>query len=208
MATTNKKPQGLGPVLLFAGALLVALGLGLGIRYSLMSSNSDDVPAPVSIGGPFSLVDHTGKAVTDKDYRGKYLLIYFGYTFCPDICPTSLNTMVDAMSKMDQDKAAKIQPLFFSVDPERDTVERLKDFVPAFHPRMIGLTGKLEDVTAAAKVYRVYFAKVKSEDPNVGYLLDHSALFYLMGPDGRFVRHFSHGIQASEMAAALDDSVK
>ncbi|MBF0169379.1 MAG: SCO family protein [Alphaproteobacteria bacterium] len=198
----------MGPVLLFAGALLVALGLGLGIRYSLMSSNADDVPAPVTIGGPFSLIDHTGKPVTDKDYRGKYLLIYFGYTFCPDVCPTSLSTMADALGKMDQAKAAKIQPLFISVDPERDTAQRLADYVPAFHPRLIGLTGKIEDVTAAAKVYRTYFAKIKNDDPNIGYLLDHSALFYLMGPDGRFVRHFSHGIQASEMAAAMDDSVK
>lgn len=201
-------PHAAGPVLLFAAALLIALGLGLGIRYSLTGNGDGGVASPVTIGGPFTLTDHSGAAVTDKTYQSKYLLIYFGYTFCPDVCPTSLGTMAEALGKIGKDKAAKIQPLLITVDPERDSKERLGEYVNAFYPGMAGLTGTAEEIASVAKAYRVYFAKVKAEDTNVGYLIDHSALLYLMGPDGKFIRHFSHGTQAADMVAALEESVK
>lgn len=208
MKKPTKHQKGIVPVLLFVSALFIALGLGIGVRYMLLGSGDGQSVAPVTIGGPFSLVDHTGAQVTEQTYLGKYLLVYFGYTYCPDVCPTSLGTLVEAMSKLSAGKAAKIVPIMITIDPERDTKERLAEFVPAFHPALIGLTGSVEEVTKAAKAYRVYFAKVKAEDPNLGYLVDHSALLYLMGPDGKFVRHFSHGTPVAEMAAALEESVK
>ncbi len=209
MSKSKKLPQGLGPVLIFAATLLIALGLGIGIRYLLTGSGAGGgISAPVTIGGPFTLSHPSGKEVTDKTYLGKYLLVYFGYTYCPDVCPTSLGTMAEALGKIGKDKAAKIKPIFISVDPERDTKERLADYGEAFYPGMDALTGTPEQVLAAAKQYRVYFARVKAEDAEVGYLIDHSALLYLMGPDGKFIRHFSHGTQAAEMAAALEESVK
>ncbi|CAA6603604.1 Electron transport protein SCO1/SenC [Rhodospirillaceae bacterium LM-1] len=208
MGKMKKLPQGLGPVLIFAATLLVALGLGIGIRYLLTGSGAGGIPSPVTIGGPFTLTDPQGKEVTEKSFPGKYLLVYFGYTYCPDVCPTSLGTMAEALGKIGKEKAAKIKPIFISVDPERDTKERLADYGEAFYSGMAALTGTSEQVAAAAKQYRVYFAKVKAEDAEVGYLIDHSALLYLMGPDGKFIRHFSHGTQAAEMAAALEESVK
>lgn len=208
MKKPAKHQTGIVPVLLFVSALFIALGLGIGIRYILMGSGEGQSVAPVTIGGPFSLVDHTGASVTERTYQGKYPLIYFGYTYCPDVCPTSLGTMAEAMSKLSADKSAKIAPIMITIDPERDTKERLAEFVTAFHPNLVGLTGSVEEVTSVAKAYRVYFAKVKAEDPNVGYLVDHSALLYLMGPDGKFVRHFSHGTSAADMAVALEESVK
>jgi protein SCO1/2 len=205
----KKKPaQGFMPVLMFVGALFVALGLGLGIRSQLVGSNQSPLSAPVTIGGPFSLVDQTGARVSEQTYLGKYLIIYFGYTFCPDVCPTSLGTMVEAISKLPKDMAAKIQPIMITLDPERDNKEKLGEYVNAFYPGMVGLTGTQDEIAKAAKTYRVYFAKVKAEDASIGYLIDHSALLYLVGPDGKFIRHFSHGTQPADMTAALLESVK
>jgi protein SCO1/2 len=209
MKKKAKSPQhhGLKPVLMFVAALFVALALGLGIRYGLTGADSP-VATPVTIGGPFALVDQTGKQVTEATYFGKYPLIYFGYTFCPDVCPTSLGTMAEALAKLPEDKRAKIQPILITLDPERDGKEKLGDYVNAFYPGMAGLWGTPDEIAKVAKLFRVYYAKVPSTDPEVGYTLDHSALLYLMGPDGKFIRHFTHGTQADEMAKALLESVK
>lgn len=206
----KKKPEakGVTPVLLFAAALVVALLLGLGLRYLLTASGDVPVAQPVTIGGPFALNDSQGTPVTDQTYRGKYMLVYFGYTYCPDVCPTSLGTMVEALALIGPEKAQKIQPVMITLDPERDTPERLGEFVRAFHSTMVGLTGSLEDIAKAAKAYRVYFAKVKTENAEIGYLIDHSAQLYLMGPDGVFIRHFTHGTEAADMAKALRESVR
>ena len=157
--------------------------------------SAEQKPRPFSfmpvggIGGAFTLIDHNGKTVTDANFRGRYMLVFFGYTFCPDVCPTALQTIAKVMDLLGA-KADKVQPVFISVDPERDTPKVLKSFMENFHPRMVGLTGSPEQVAAAAKVYRVYFAKANDEDE---YLMDHSANIYLMGPDGKFVTYFRHG---------------
>ncbi|MGB0670197.1 MAG: SCO family protein [Rhodospirillales bacterium] len=163
---------------------------------------SSEKAAP-RIGGSFTLVDQDGKTVTDADFKGRFMLIYFGYTFCPDVCPTSLTTMSQALDLLG-DKADRIQPLFITVDPERDKPEHLKDYVAFFHPSLVGLSGSLEQVQAAAKAYRVYYAKVEEdpEDPTA-YLMDHSSIVYLMGPDGAFVDHFNHDTSPDAMAAKL-----
>lgn len=159
------------------------------------------------IGGPFSLIDHNAKPVTDKDYRGKYMLIFFGYTFCPDVCPTALSNVASALDELGP-LAEKFQPIFISVDPDRDTPKILKDYVSAFHPQAIGLTGTADNIAAAAKAYRVYYAKVREEGTDKDdYLMDHSAIVYLMNTEGKFIGHFPHSISGEDMAKALKEKL-
>jgi len=187
----------------FAAAVLVAAML---VR-SYMDKPSATASAP-PIGGAFNLTDHNGKAVTDADFRGRYMLVFFGYTYCPDICPTAMQTISDAMDMLG-DKAADIVPLFISIDPKRDTPESLKLFVGSFHPNIIGLTGTPDQVAAAAKSYVVYYAEVAAEGGGPDdYLMNHSSITYLMGPDGRFITHFSHGIPPKDMADRLGRMVR
>jgi protein SCO1/2 len=157
------------------------------------------VSSYIPIGGAFTLIDHNGKTVTDANFRGRYMLVFFGYTFCPDVCPTALQTIAKAMDLLGA-KADKVQPVFISVDPERDTPKVLKSFMENFHPRMVGLTGSPEQVAAAAKVYRLYYAKANDDDE---YLMDHSATFYLMGPNGKIVTYFTHRITPDTLAAKV-----
>ena len=159
--------------------------------------------APV-IGGPFTLVDQDGNTVTDADFRGRYMLIYFGYTFCPDICPTGLTRNSDALELMG-DAADKVVPMFITVDPERDTVEHMKDYADFFHPRLVALTGTPEQTAAVAKAYRVYYAKAQEEGADADdYLMDHTSITYVMGPEGTFLSHFSHDVSPERMAERLN----
>ncbi len=155
----------------------------------------------VTIGGPFSMVDHTGKPVTEQDFRGRYTLIYFGFTFCPDFCPTELANMAHAVDALGPD-GDQVTPMFFTVDPERDTVAALADYVSFFHPRMVGLTGTLAQTDAAARAWRVFYRKVES-DSATEYLVDHSTFVYLMGPDGDLRALFRYGTSPEVMAAAI-----
>ncbi|MFT8243171.1 SCO family protein [Roseomonas sp. BN140053] len=157
--------------------------------------------AGTSLGGPFTLVDQTGKTVTDADYRGKVVVIFFGYSFCPDVCPTELSVVASAMDLLGAD-ADRVQPLFVSVDPERDTPAKLADYVALFHPRIAGLTGTPEQVAAAARAFRVYYAK--TTPPGAGeYLMDHSAFTYLLGPDGKLRTLFRPGVTPEQLAEAV-----
>ena len=153
------------------------------------------------IGGPFTLSDHTGKRVTESDYRGKFMLVFFGYTYCPDICPAELQVVAAALDELG-DKAKDIQPIFITVDPERDTVQQMGEYVENFHPTQVGLTGSAEEIAKVAKAYRVYYARV--EDQGDGdYLMDHSSILYLMDRDGKFVTHFNYGTDAKALSKAL-----
>jgi protein SCO1/2 len=158
-------------------------------------------PGAVSVGGPFQLTDHTGKQVTEQSFRGRFMLVYFGYTYCPDVCPTELQTMANALDLLGPD-AARIAPLFITVDPERDTVTALGEYVTLFDKRLIGLTGTVEQTTAVARAYRVYYAKVSPKDSTT-YLMDHSSFLYLMGPDGSFRSLFRQGMSPDDLAKAL-----
>ncbi len=154
-----------------------------------------------TVGGPFALTDTTGKRVTDKDFLGHYLLIYFGFTSCPDVCPTELAVMAAALDSLGAE-GEKVQPILITVDPERDTVGALADYVAAFHPRLVGLTGTVEDVQAVAKAYRVYFAK--TEPDAIGdYSVDHSSVVYLMDPDGDYLTVFGRDVDAEAMAEGI-----
>lgn len=191
-----------GRILRIALASLVGLAIAAGIAWWQVQNATRQVETTAaSVGGPFRLTDHTGKAVTDADYRGKYLLIYFGYTFCPDVCPTELSTMAAALDALGPE-AERVQPLFVTVDPERDTVAHLAEYVPLFHPRLIGLTGTPEQVRDVARAYRVYAAKSPGS-AGENYLMDHSSFVYLMGPDGKFVAVFPGAAGSEKMAGDI-----
>ena len=153
------------------------------------------------VGGPFSLVDHTGEPVTDADFAGGHMLIYFGFATCPDVCPMSLGVMAQALELLGP-RAEQVRPIFITVDPERDTPEVLADYL-SFDDRFIGLTGTPEQIAAAAGAYKVYYSKVPLEDSELGYTMDHSSVFYFMGPDGRFLEPFTHQTAPEDMAAAI-----
>jgi cytochrome oxidase Cu insertion factor (SCO1/SenC/PrrC family) len=155
-----------------------------------------------SIGGPFKLVDQDGRTVTDADLKGKPSLIYFGYTFCPDVCPTSLLLMETAVEQLGPDAARKVNLVFITIDPERDTKELIKGYVSNFGSTFEGLTGTPQEISAAAKAYRVYYQKVPGKDGSP-YLMDHSSIVYVLDSRGRFVTHFTHESKAEQIAAAL-----
>lgn len=157
--------------------------------------------ASVPIGGPFTLVSHTGEVRTDADFAGRPMLIYFGYTYCPDVCPTELQKMVVALDELGE-AGKDLTPLFISVDPERDTVEQLAAYVPLFHERLIGLTGTAEQVTRAAKAYRIYYAK-RQDESSSDYLMDHSSFIYLMDKDNRYLAHFGPQVAPEEIAQRI-----
>jgi protein SCO1/2 len=154
------------------------------------------------IGGPFALTDQNGKAVTADSLKGKPTLIYFGYTFCPDVCPTSLLLMETAIDKLGGDTAKKVNLVFITVDPERDTVDVMKGYVTNFGPTFEGLTGSTEQIAQVARAYRVYYQKVPGKDGGP-YLMDHSSIVYLLDRNGRFVTHFTHEAKAESIAAAV-----
>jgi cytochrome oxidase Cu insertion factor (SCO1/SenC/PrrC family) len=153
------------------------------------------------IGGPFELVDGEGRMRTDAEFRGHHMLVFFGFTYCPDVCPTELATVGQALDLLGG-RADRVQPIFISVDPERDTPEMVGQYVRHFHPRLLGLTGTEEQVAEAARAYRVYYRKNESAE-TTEYLVDHSAITYLMGPDGKYVAHFSPGTRAKAMAETI-----
>ena len=163
-----------------------------------------------SLGGAFALIDQNGRPVTDNDFKGRYRLMYFGYTFCPDVCPTDVAILSRALltfEKARPGRAAKVQPIFITVDPGRDDPAAVKAFVGAFHPRLIGLTGTPGAIAAALRNYGIYSKQVATSDPD-NYLVDHFAVFYLFGPDGAPIAFLPHGSTAAEMAAMLETHVR
>ena len=154
------------------------------------------------VGGPFSLVDHTGRRVTDADFAGQNKLMFFGYTYCPDMCPLGLATIAAAYEQLSPEEQQRVVPIFVTVDPERDTVEAIADYVDLFHPKMVGLTGTLEETAATAKAYRVYYRKAESESATE-YLVDHSTFTYLMDGENHYVTHFGHDAQPADLVEGI-----
>ena len=154
------------------------------------------------VGGPFELIDHTGRTRTERDFRGKLMLIYFGFTYCPDVCPTDLQAIGLALDKLGKD-GDSVQPLFISVDPERDTPEHLAEYVRMFHPRLIGLTGSAEAVRKAADAYKVYYAKIPASQNASEYTVDHTAFIYLMDREGNYLGFFPPGTSAERMVEII-----
>ena len=165
---------------------------------------ADPPPTLASLfGGPFELVDHHGRAVTDRDFRGRYMLVYFGYTSCPDLCPVDLANIALALDELGA-LADRVQPLFITVDPARDDPETLRDYVTSLHPALIGLTGSERQVAEAARHYRVHRGRFRVEGQEEDeYLVDHSTLACLMGPDGGFVTLLPHATPPDRIAGIL-----
>jgi cytochrome oxidase Cu insertion factor (SCO1/SenC/PrrC family) len=153
------------------------------------------------VGGPFSLVDHTGQPRTEADFRGKWLVIYFGYTHCPDICPTDLQAIAQAVDQLGLAGEA-VQPLFITVDPERDTIGHLAEYIPLFHPRLVGLTGTPEAIRRAAVAYKVFYTRA-SATPSQDYGVDHTAFIYLVDPAGQYVGFLPPGTSAGRLEQIL-----
>lgn len=183
-------------VLIAAGGLAGALALA-----SVFERPRMVVSGIADVGGPFTLTAHTGDRVADADFRGQYMLVAFGFSYCPDVCPAQLQVMTAALDAMGPE-ADRIQPLFISIDPERDTAARLAEYMAPFHPRLIGLTGSEDEIAAVADAYHVWYEKVE-EAGSADYLMDHTGITYLMGPDGKFVQHFSFATSAETLAKAL-----
>jgi cytochrome oxidase Cu insertion factor (SCO1/SenC/PrrC family) len=154
------------------------------------------------VGGPFSLTDQNGRRVTDKDFLGRPMLVFFGFTFCPDICPSGLQVIAAALDQLGP-KGEAIVPVFVTIDPERDTPAQLKSYLASFHPRLVGLSGTSVEINDVAKKYRVYFKKVKDEKSSADYTMDHSTIMYLMDAKGQFVAHFSHATSADKLSEGL-----
>ena len=184
----------------FLGGLVIVGAAFLGLAHRDTPRGAAGTLLASAIGGPFHLVDQEGKTVTDADLKGKWSLVYFGYTHCPDACPTALNDISIALDELGP-KRAEVRPVFITVDPERDTSEVLKSYVTSFDAPILALTGTPEEVAQAAKGYRVYYAK----HPEVGgdYSMDHSSVIYVMDPQGRFTASFTHESTPEEIAERL-----
>ena len=183
-----------------ADAFAAKIGMLAGAQ-APVSGGGVQLPQGMSLGGPFSLVDQSGKPVTERDYAGRWMLVYFGYSFCPDVCPTELGAMAAALDVLGPAGDAVV-PVFISVDPQRDTPEHLADYVSRFHPRMQGLTGTPEQVAEAARRYRVYYAKVQRPDMT-DYLMDHSSFVFLVGPDSKVRTLFRPDMTPEAIAAVV-----
>jgi protein SCO1/2 len=161
----------------------------------------------LSIGGPFTLEDGDGKTVTDRDLRGRYLLVYFGYTFCPDVCPTTLNEVARALDVLGP-KADNLRTVFISVDPQRDTPKVVHDYAAAFSPRIMGLTGTPDEIAKVAREYHVYYATHRTGEGAGDYTVDHSSILYLMAPDGGFITPIRGDEPGEAMAADIAKRMK
>jgi cytochrome oxidase Cu insertion factor (SCO1/SenC/PrrC family) len=186
--------------------LAIALAIAAASFYFTLSRSGPIVSGTALVGGPFSLVDQTGRHVTEKDFLGKYMLVFFGFTYCPDVCPTELQVMSAALDELGAE-GDHIQPVFVSIDPERDTPEVLKQYVGNFHPRLVGLTGSPGEIAAIARAYRVYYKKAASSAASGDYQMDHSTTLYLMDPEGRFRKHFGYTTDARALAQGLREAM-
>jgi len=152
----------------------------------------------------FTLVDHTGRARTGSDFGGRWQLVFFGFTHCPDVCPTTLSAISLVLDELGDD-ASKVAPLFITIDPDRDTPEAMAEYVQAIDPRITGLTGSPQQITEATRAFRVYFARVGEDGSATEYQMNHSTIVYLMDPQGRYATHFSHHDDAGSIASRIRD---
>jgi protein SCO1/2 len=187
--------------------VIVVVAAGAALLEWLVLRDPDVTKAPsgiianVEIGGPFTLTDHTGRAVTEADFLGNFTLLFFGYTFCPDVCPTVLGDIALALDELGDDAVA-ITPVLITIDPERDTPEVLAEYVPLFHDRLIGLTGTPEQIKQVADAYRILYRRV--EDPSYTYyLMDHTSFVYLLDPQGNVASLLRYGTTPEDMAKII-----
>lgn len=192
-------------------SILIGVGLAVAITaYQIKNdggaSSSRSGVVAKNFGGDFTLTNHSGETVTQDDFKNQYRLIYFGFTYCPAICPTELQRIAKTLKELGED-GKDIQPIFITVDPERDTVQVMKEYIELFDPRLIGLTGTLEQITAAKKGYKIYAQKVKTEEMN-DYTMDHSSFIYFMGPDESLIQIFKADDKIDDMVNVIRKNIK
>jgi protein SCO1/2 len=187
-------------ILLVLGAFVAGLVLFSAVVFIVTGRSPAPIAMPSAVGGPFNLVDQNSKPITDKDMNGHPFLVFFGFTHCPDVCPTTLFDVSEILRALGPG-AKDVRALFITVDPERDTPKVLKDYLSSFDPRVIGVTGDEASIAAVIKAYRVYAKKVPQDGG--GYTMDHTAIVYLMGKDGRFVTPFNMKRRPNEAAEDL-----
>lgn len=189
---------GIAAVIIAAGAFAISL-----VEESMPVSETADTATGAAVGGPFALEDAQGQTVTDQHFRGKWMLVYFGYTFCPDVCPTTLTNIAQALVQL-RGNANALAPIFITIDPKRDTPKVIGDYVKAFDPRIVGLTGSEAQIAKVAQEYHVYYAKQpNSGDGKNDYLVDHSSFVYLMTPQGKFAKVMPGSLSGGEMADTI-----
>ncbi|KAL1301455.1 hypothetical protein AAFC00_005706 [Neodothiora populina] len=210
-----KSKYRLGPFSWQAGLLFLLAGAGLTMYFrhekdrmarQRVAQHSKGVGRPL-VGGPFSLIDHDNKPFTDASLKGKYSLVYFGFTHCPDICPEELDKMAGMIDQVKERHGNVLKPIFITCDPARDTPEVVKEYLLEFHPDMIGLTGTWDEVKNACKQYRVYFSTPPDVKPGQDYLVDHSIYFYLMDPEGDFVEAIGRNFTVDQAAKVINDHI-
>ena len=189
-------------ILVVIAGLLAALVLGLAFFWMPEMPERPLPKAAIAAGGDFTLESASGP-VSLKDYRGKLVLVYFGYTFCPDICPTSLASTAEGLKQLKPEEAARVAMIFISVDPERDTPPRLKEYAEFFHPSLVGVTGTPENLAEIAKRYGVFYARQKVETAGGGYVVDHSADTYVVGPNGQLLGKIAHATPPDRVVAEI-----
>lgn len=182
--------------------LLVGLLAWLGTDF-IQVGKAGTTNGEAAIGGHLDLINGDGNKVTERDFAGRYMLVYFGYTHCPNICPTTLLMVGNAMGRIGA-KANKVTPVFITVDPARDTAPVMGAYVKHFGTRMVGLTGTEEQVHQVAASYKVYYSKIENENSALGYMVDHSSFIYLMGPNGKYITHFPPNVSEEALAEGLN----
>ena len=210
-------PPQRGPITVFSLGIMAAAGAGLAFYYNLEKEKRAErvttaetvTTGKASLGGPWVLVDHDGRPVTNACYKGQFTLLYFGFSYCPDICPSELvkiGKVMDELSRRSKSKSSTcpIQTLFISVDPNRDTIAQLKHYSHDFHPEIRYLTGTREQIAVATRAYRVYFSKANENvDEEDDYLVDHSIVFYLLSPEGEFLDFFTQRTQVADIVEKI-----
>ncbi|KAK4102999.1 SCO1 protein [Parathielavia hyrcaniae] len=205
-----------GPFSWKAGLLFVLTGAGLvwyfenektRMQRKRIAESTKGVGRP-KVGGPFELMDQNGNKVTEQDLKGRYSLVYFGFTHCPDICPEELDKMARMFDLVEEQRPGAVTPVFVTCDPARDGPKELKEYLVEFHPKFVGLTGTYEQIKAMCKAYRVYFSTPTEVEPGQDYLVDHSIYFYLMDPEGDFVEALGRQHSPDQAAKVILDHMK
>ncbi len=183
---------------LWALVAIAVIGLSGAAFWQKRPDTNPMIYSPPALVADFSLTDHNGNLRTDEDFTGKWLLVFFGFTNCPDICPTSLSEIAVVMDDL-QEKASAVQPLFITIDPKRDTPEVLAEYVTLFHPAILGLSGSLEQIEQTGKSFKIFYEKLQQDQAPDGYTMSHSSSLFLFDSNGHFVRSFAYGTQASKI---------
>ena len=204
MSDDKPEPSRRRPIIIVAAILAVVVGLGLGF---LIPVGQPGLEVSQSfIGGQFEMVNHLGETVTQETFKGRHMLVYFGYTFCPDVCPMELQSVTVALNDMGK-TADEITPVFVTIDPERDDVAAVLEYIGFFHPRLVGLTGTPAQVQTITDAFGVFYARARDTGETSDYLMDHSSLIFLMDEDGQYITHIRTGTSPEVMARLLTDAL-